>query len=351
VQCARLDVHELGREGKLKLGTRGLLFGTIRFEVAGGPDAQRLVLEYPRRSASGELLDPLQQIIGCHWRKAHFGGCYLLFTCTECSARVLYAPYGNDRIWFFSCRRCAGITYQSTMGHRWDRSARRIEKLRAQLKWRGAEPIKPRGMHQRTYRRILEELTYHEGIRRQGASYARKCNSNQHRVSPESVARQQIHHAARDIAGRGKLGHLVFDVPNLARDFVSHVVFVFNAECSLSRSTLLVFFIPRGLNAAISAVCLSAFSAASTSLRMGSICRCATRTSSGSPRHSCVGRNRFSSHVLGSLGPKSSHSGPSFGNFLLCSAAKSFACFQPVTPLEALIPQGIEAAGRNPARN
>ena len=49
MQCARLDVHELGREGKLKLGTRGWLFGTIRFEVAGGPDAQRLVLEFPRR--------------------------------------------------------------------------------------------------------------------------------------------------------------------------------------------------------------------------------------------------------------------------------------------------------------
>jgi hypothetical protein len=49
VQCARLDVHELAREGNLKLGSRGLLFGTIYFEVAGGPDAQRLVLEFPCR--------------------------------------------------------------------------------------------------------------------------------------------------------------------------------------------------------------------------------------------------------------------------------------------------------------
>jgi hypothetical protein len=54
VQCARLDVHELAREGKLKLGTQGLLFGTVWFEVAGGPDAQRLVLEFPCRPASGE---------------------------------------------------------------------------------------------------------------------------------------------------------------------------------------------------------------------------------------------------------------------------------------------------------
>jgi hypothetical protein len=29
VQCARLDVHDLGREGRLKLGTRGCLLGTL----------------------------------------------------------------------------------------------------------------------------------------------------------------------------------------------------------------------------------------------------------------------------------------------------------------------------------
>jgi hypothetical protein len=79
VQCARLEVHELAREGKLKLGTRGWLFGTIWFEVTGGPDAQQLVLEFPRKSASGEPLESLRQIIGCYWRKAHFGGRHLMF--------------------------------------------------------------------------------------------------------------------------------------------------------------------------------------------------------------------------------------------------------------------------------
>ena len=137
VQCARLDVHELSREGKLRLGTRGILFGSIWFEITGGPDAQHLVLEFPCRSASGEQLNPITQDILCYWRKAHYGGRYLMFSCSEChrSARVLYAWYFSDRIWFFRCRKCAGITYQSTMGHRWDRSARRVEKLRARLDW------------------------------------------------------------------------------------------------------------------------------------------------------------------------------------------------------------------------
>jgi hypothetical protein len=186
VQSARLDAHELARDGKLKLGARGWLFGTIWFEVTGGPDAQHLMLDFLRKSPSGEPLDPLQQDIVCYWRKAHFGGRYLMFTCPQCHrpARVLYAWWFDDRIWFFHCRKCAGITYQSTMGHRWDRSARRIEKLRARLKWGagGTVPIKPRGMHERTYQRILGMLAYHEAVRTRGASYARKYRPEQHRA-------------------------------------------------------------------------------------------------------------------------------------------------------------------------
>jgi hypothetical protein len=186
VQCARLDVHELSREGKLRLGTRGILFGTIWFEITGGPNAQHLVLKFPCRSASGEQLNPITQDILCYWRKAHYGGRYLMFSCSEChrSARVLYAWYFSDRIWFFRCRKCAGITYQSTMGHRWDRSARRVEKLRARLDWRahGTVSIKPRGMHERTYQRILGMLAYHEAVRKQGASYARKHEPREHSV-------------------------------------------------------------------------------------------------------------------------------------------------------------------------
>jgi hypothetical protein len=188
VQCARLDVHELAREGKLKLGSRGLLFGSIEFAVEGGPDARRLILEFPRRSATGAPLDPLRQIISCRWRKANYGGRYLVFSCSECHrpARVLYAPYTSHHhhIGFFKCRKCAGITYQSTMGHRWDRSARRVEKLRAQLRWGAGDtvPIKPRGMHEKTYQRILRMLAYDEAVRKQGASYARKSTPDQHRA-------------------------------------------------------------------------------------------------------------------------------------------------------------------------
>src|SRR5262249_21371097 len=116
VQCARLDVHELAREGRLKPAGRGLLFGTIQYEVAGATAVPALTVEFPRRSASGELLEPVRQLIGCCWRKAHYGGRYLMFSCSECgrAARVLYARYNSQHhhIWFFTCRFCAEITYQ-----------------------------------------------------------------------------------------------------------------------------------------------------------------------------------------------------------------------------------------------
>jgi hypothetical protein len=125
VQCARLDVHELAREGKLKLGSQGRLFGAIWFEVTGGPDAQHIVLEFPWRSASGEQY-PVPQDILCYWRKAHYGGRYLMFSCPECyrPARVLYAWYLTHRIWFS----VAGNAPISPISPQWatDGTARRV---------------------------------------------------------------------------------------------------------------------------------------------------------------------------------------------------------------------------------
>jgi len=62
----------------------------------------------------------------------------------------------------------------SRISPRWaiggDRSARRVEKLRARLDWGayGTVPIKPRGMHERTYQRILRVLPITRPCERRG---------------------------------------------------------------------------------------------------------------------------------------------------------------------------------------
>jgi hypothetical protein len=56
--------------------------------------------------------------------------------------------------------------------------------LRARLRWgaSGTIPIKPLGMHERTYQQILGMLAYHEAVRNLGASYALKFRPDQHRA-------------------------------------------------------------------------------------------------------------------------------------------------------------------------
>jgi len=84
--------------------SHGWLFGAIQFEVRGNLHSPKLLLAYPRRSASGALLQPIVQTICCHWRNARYGGRYLIFSCSECHrpARVLYARHNSThhQIWF-----------------------------------------------------------------------------------------------------------------------------------------------------------------------------------------------------------------------------------------------------------
>ena len=72
-------VHELAREGKLKLGARGRLFGTIWFEVTGGPDARQLVLAPPASHRAANRWSPFSRLF------AAIGGKHISAGVTSCS--------------------------------------------------------------------------------------------------------------------------------------------------------------------------------------------------------------------------------------------------------------------------
>ena len=184
VQCARLDVHELAREGKLKLGSRGCLFGTSGLRWRAGLTLTAdtgISLEVRQRRAAG----PCSSDHRCYWRKAHYGGRYLMFLCSEChrSARVLYARYelkSRDLVLQMPQMRWHHLSVHhgppvGPLGASYREIARRLQ-------WRagGTVPVKPRGMHEKTYQRILGMLAYHEAVRKQGASYARKYRPDRH---------------------------------------------------------------------------------------------------------------------------------------------------------------------------
>jgi hypothetical protein len=120
------------------------LFGTIWFEVTGGRDAQHLVLYHPLKSSSGESLDPLPQTICCYWRKAHFGGRYLMFTCPECHrpARVLYSRWAYTAFGFS----VAVNALASPISRGWatDGTARRVVSRSCALGSNGARAVQCR---------------------------------------------------------------------------------------------------------------------------------------------------------------------------------------------------------------
>ena len=90
----------------------------------------------------------------------NFGGLRDWFLCPLCAERVgvLYAARNN-----FACRHCLNLTYQST---RENGLVRPLRKLRHVIEKLGGEPYsyripdKPKGMHWKTYARLLNESTH-----------------------------------------------------------------------------------------------------------------------------------------------------------------------------------------------
>lgn len=91
--------------------------------------------------------------------RPNFGGKRYWWKCPRCYRRVSVLYCAG----YFVCRHCIGAKYQTQHLQPLDRQFKRIATLRSRLGWSGgvAHGIgeKPKGMHQRTYDRLLNE--YH----------------------------------------------------------------------------------------------------------------------------------------------------------------------------------------------
>ena len=89
----------------------------------------------------------------------HYGGSRPWFLCPNCGRRAgkLYLPLGGRH---FLCRRCYDLGYESQWEEPWWRAKRRARKLWQRL---GGDPDddlippRPKGMHWRTYERLIAE--------------------------------------------------------------------------------------------------------------------------------------------------------------------------------------------------
>jgi len=118
------------------------------------PHAKRLELSYRR---AGEWRRPsiLLERVPCH-----FGGSRPWFRCPYCEHRraLLYLPPNQTD---FRCRACAklahGVEAEDAAGRMWRKQRKLMARLGAEDRT-DPQPPRPRGMHETTYRRLLQGI-------------------------------------------------------------------------------------------------------------------------------------------------------------------------------------------------
>ena len=163
--CRWLDIRRWQRDGFLTPGQKldwqwlqnGKKIAAIDVKVEVGQ--VRLIYNYRRNEEEWESLDyPVRlQTTACN-----YGGIRYWFTCPAvgCGRRVAVLYLGNK---IFACRHCYQLVYKSQRETKSDRGYRGAGKIRNKLAWSPgiANPPggKPKGMHWKTYCRLLAKHT------------------------------------------------------------------------------------------------------------------------------------------------------------------------------------------------
>jgi hypothetical protein len=163
-----LDINKLNKAGCLRPGYCGGWQWTHDGERVAWIELRRagdlLRLSYRFRQHGGDWQD-VEQSTGIIWMPCRFGGARPYFICPgvvngmACGRRVVKL-YGAAR--YFLCRHCYRLAYASQREDRYDRALRRANNMRARL---GGDPStasllprRPKGMHERTYQRLLSQI-------------------------------------------------------------------------------------------------------------------------------------------------------------------------------------------------
>jgi hypothetical protein len=161
----RIDVRWLEREGYLSEGHSGWLtwsrhgekIGSIQFRA----ESDRLVLSYRSRQHGEENWESLEYPVFLERTSCHYGGSrsWLLCPAKGCGRRVAIL-YGGR---IYACRRCYRLAYPSQRENPSDRASERAWGILSRLRCdkimdiSEGEPLRPRGMHKRTYLRLCAQ--------------------------------------------------------------------------------------------------------------------------------------------------------------------------------------------------
>lgn len=161
--CRRLDVRDWQRRGLLR-PWQGFSWAWWRdgehvADIHVKTEPSRVVLRY-RVRRPGENWQDVEEPAALTWTRCHFGGQRPWFVCQGvvngryCGRRVAIL-YGAGV--YFLCRRCYGLAYESQQEDRAGRLLLKAQRTWARLGGGGlpdCPPLKPKGMHRRTYERL-----------------------------------------------------------------------------------------------------------------------------------------------------------------------------------------------------
>lgn len=152
---AKLGFLENGVTGTLNWSSRGESCGSV--SVIGG--VKFLTFHYTYSSYDTEP-ESIKQQVHVERTPCNFGGSRPWFTCPRCNSRVGVLVLAGKR---FACRKCCRIPYACQMESKSDQASRRIRKIQKRLgnpEWENVIDSwfpKPKGMHWRTYHRIIAQ--------------------------------------------------------------------------------------------------------------------------------------------------------------------------------------------------
>jgi hypothetical protein len=159
-----LDVRRLQRD---KLLTPGESFGwtwsrngnklaSINIKA----DTNSVTLSYCTKQEDGTWQD-MDYPVRVERTACHLGGLRVWWLCPCCGRRVAVLYCGK----MFACRQCLQLTYESTRTPELSKPFARADKMRRRLGWCAgiANPPgeKPKGMHWKTYLRLMQQLYSH----------------------------------------------------------------------------------------------------------------------------------------------------------------------------------------------
>lgn len=160
-----LAVDGLERAGTLNWSIGDRPAGSISFcAEMREPNAAQLILSYIQ--GTGQDRENVEQVVRLTYTQPHFGGRRWWMICPYLGHRVgkLYMPPGGDR---FASRKAWQLGYNSQRIAARDRPFEGLfrlqRKLRCERGW-GNWPVRPKGMHQKTFDRYMVEFEYLDAL-------------------------------------------------------------------------------------------------------------------------------------------------------------------------------------------